>query len=204
MAQALPMCEFRRTAVTRVARRREEAQYFLDIPTGVPVATRQKLDVPAPSDTTGPGIKIVWILIRWKGSSTAAAWPEPRDTEGNFWHSMARKGPETMFGKLLAKLSGSPDLQGTAEIVAVQAAESVWHRVRSRLPTLGMNEARGYIRTRAVPVLNEQIAAMISQGSLPGSRHAKVLDLAGEIVIRTMLQRAATVPARTHVLRRAA
>jgi hypothetical protein len=109
-----------------------------------------------------------------------------------------------MLGKLLAKLSGSPDLQSTAEIVAGQAAESVWHRVRSRLPTLGMNEARGYVRTRAVPVLNERIADLLSQGAIASSAQGKILAIAGEIVVRAMLQRAATAPARTHVLRRAA
>lgn len=109
-----------------------------------------------------------------------------------------------MLGKLLAMLSGRPDLQSTAEIVAGQAAESVWQRVRSRLPTLGMNEARGYVRTRAVPVLNERIAALLAERAIPASAQSKILAIAGEIVVRAMLQRVATAPARTHVLRRAA
>lgn len=109
-----------------------------------------------------------------------------------------------MFAAMISRMTGGRQLHSTAGTIAAQSLDSVWSRVRTRLPLLGINEARGYIRARAIPVIRDRLATMIESGNAPASRSEQLLAMAGEQVVGAMLQRLTAAPGRATVLRRAA
>lgn len=109
-----------------------------------------------------------------------------------------------MIATLLSRLNRTEQLRSLSETIASQIADAVWQRVRVRVATLGANEARGYVRVRAIPVLRERI----TNGSERRELSERALDLlfqfSSEIVVQSILQRAAAAPSRPVTLRRAA
>ncbi len=109
-----------------------------------------------------------------------------------------------MLSALIARLRGGEQVESLANTVASRSLEVVWHRVRSRLPTLGVNEARGYVKARAIGTIRDQIATMITAGTLAQRLGDRVFVLASEQVVQGMLQRWSSAPVRTATIRRAA
>lgn len=75
-----------------------------------------------------------------------------------------------VFAQLLDLWSASDRTGELAERVAGRSRLAVWQRVMHRLPTLGPTEARGYIRTRALPIVEEETLRLIEQEGLKAAR----------------------------------
>ena len=106
-------------------------------------------------------------------------------------------------GKLA--LRGENRFEKMAEDVAKHSREAVWLRVRDRLATLGLNEARGYIRARSAMIIHEQVDYVISEEqTVKESQRAKLIEAATESVIRMICSKAKVTRPAAFQLRRAA
>src|SRR5437764_13901121 len=65
--------------------------------------------------------------------------------------------------EMLAQWLGSDRISDMSERVAGRSRLAVWQRVMHRLPTLGPTEGRGYLRARAIAVVQEETARLIEQ-----------------------------------------
>ncbi|MFM2095521.1 MAG: hypothetical protein RIS70_2645 [Planctomycetota bacterium] len=109
-----------------------------------------------------------------------------------------------MITTLIARLTGTDKLRTLAETIASQVSDAVWQRVRNRVTSLGANEARGYVRVRAIPVLRERIESGVDSRELTSRASQMLFDFASELVVQSILQRTAVAPSRPAILRRAA
>ena len=109
-----------------------------------------------------------------------------------------------MLAALISQISGTNQLQTLAQSVASHSLESVWYRVRMRLPTLGVNEARGYVRARAIAIIRSQIDEFVSDGTIAERFRDRVARIASELVVQGTMDRFAAAPLRTSAARRAA
>jgi hypothetical protein len=63
----------------------------------------------------------------------------------------------------IAQFLGGDLVGDMAERVASRGRMAVWQRVVERLPTLGPIEARGYVRSRAAAVVQQETTRLIDQ-----------------------------------------
>lgn len=68
-----------------------------------------------------------------------------------------------VFAQLLDLWSATDRTAELAERVAGRSRLAVWQRVVDRLPTLGPTEARGYIRARALAVVEQETGRLVEQ-----------------------------------------
>jgi hypothetical protein len=72
--------------------------------------------------------------------------------------------------------------------ITARVQNHVWQRVRDRVSTMGLHEARGYIRARAVMVVEREMAVfMAAEPSLPATQWVLVERSVRHRVIRRML-----------------
>ena len=88
--------------------------------------------------------------------------------------------------------------------ISAGALEAVWRRVYSRLSTLSPTEARGYIRARARLVIHRQVTQTLSQQPQLMAWHARLVDLANEATIETVLRQWRKLQPQSTAARRAA
>lgn len=83
--------------------------------------------------------------------------------------------------------TSKPELLG--DKVASRSRSAVWERVSHRMHTLQGAEARGYIRARALAVIEQETNRLISEEGPKAARHREqILRDAGESVIRLVLE----------------
>jgi hypothetical protein len=96
-----------------------------------------------------------------------------------------------------------PELLG--DKVASRSRQAVWDRVSHRMHSLHGAEARGYIRTRALVVIEQETERLIEEEGPKAARHREqILRDAGESIIRLVLEQSHISRRSTLPLRRAA
>lgn len=99
--------------------------------------------------------------------------------------------------------TSKPELLG--DKVASRSRSAIWDRVSHRMHTLQGAEARGYIRARALAVIEQETDRLIAEEGPKAARHREqILRDAGESVIRLVLEQAQISRRSTLTLRRAA
>jgi hypothetical protein len=94
-----------------------------------------------------------------------------------------------VFAQLLDLWSAKDRTTELAERVAGRSRLAVWQRVAPRLPLLGPTEARGYIRSRALAVLEAETDRLIEQEGPKAARHRQqIVEQATETLIRAIGQ----------------
>lgn len=74
------------------------------------------------------------------------------------------------------------------DLVAVRVQTLVWRRVRDRVATMGVHEARGYIRARTAAVIEREMEAVALECPwLKASQHDLVLCTVRQRVVRRLL-----------------
>lgn len=72
--------------------------------------------------------------------------------------------------------------------VSARAQNAVWQRVRDRVLTMGVHEARGYIRARATAVVEREMSIVAGEEpSLRSTQLAEVADVVRHRVVRRLL-----------------
>ena len=105
---------------------------------------------------------------------------------------------------LIQRLTGEAKLKAVAESVANSCATIVWNKVNHRVHDMTTAQAKGYVRGRAGRSVKIQLEQALLRYGIAASRRPKVLELAMQSLIGTMLERKherQLVPA---VIRRAA
>ena len=75
-----------------------------------------------------------------------------------------------------------------AERVAGRSRMAVWQRVSEKLNSLGTTECRGYIRARAIPVIQEETDRLIEQEGRQIARHReRIVEWATDSLIRMVV-----------------
>jgi hypothetical protein len=96
-----------------------------------------------------------------------------------------------------------PELLG--EKVANRSRSAVWERVSHRMHTLQGAEARGYIRARALAVIELETDLLITEEGLKAARHREqILRDASDSVIRLVLEQSQNIRRSKLPMRRAA
>ena len=85
------------------------------------------------------------------------------------------------------------DLGRTAQLTADRCAGHVWERVQNRLMAMDINEARGYIRSRATLVVVQKLSEDTSVRLLAERQQQQLKEMTLQAVIeRALLQRDAS------------
>ena len=93
-----------------------------------------------------------------------------------------------VFAQLLDLWSAMDRTAELAERVAGRSRLAVWQRVMDRLPTLGPTEARGYIRARALAVVEEETQRLIEQeGAKIARQRERIAGQATENLIASII-----------------
>ena len=96
------------------------------------------------------------------------------------------------FFNTLQKIFGMQDLGRTAQLTADRSAGQVWDRIRHRILAMDINEARGYIRSRATLIVVKKLAEDTSVRRLSAGQQQQLKEMTLEAVIDgALLQRAA-------------
>ena len=92
---------------------------------------------------------------------------------------------------LLLRLFAAHKPDQLADKVASRSRLAAWDRVSHRMHALSGAEARGYIRARAITVIEQQTDLLIAEVGTKAIRHRdQILKEAGESVIRLVLEQA--------------
>jgi len=84
----------------------------------------------------------------------------------------------------LTQWLGTDRISAMAERVAGRSRLGVWQRVMDRLPELAPNEARGYLRARAISVVHDQTTQLIEQeGRAIAAHRVEVEEAAIQLLI---------------------
>ena len=106
---------------------------------------------------------------------------------------------------LISHFSGEGKLTELAETIAAGSFDRVWPRVHSRVATLGVNEARGYIRARATHIIQQQIVELLRDGvEIKAASMDRVIQMTLDILQRQVTARLAMQQAAKTGVRRAA
>ncbi len=103
---------------------------------------------------------------------------------------------------LIAHLRGDARIAELAEEVADRSLEVVRERVATRLESLGMAEARGYIRARAAAAVRPAVDRLLSSdATIKRSWRTQLCERATEEIVRRLLweemgRRQSSTPAR--------
>jgi hypothetical protein len=114
-----------------------------------------------------------------------------------------------MLANLLQMFRKETRLADVARGLAARTRHAVWQRVAERVPAMGVNESRGYIRARAATVVCSEVDALLRRDvKLRPANRRQLIDLTCDELTRQILAHVAalrTAPARVAVaLRRAA
>lgn len=92
------------------------------------------------------------------------------------------------FAKLFSFWPAIDRTTDMAQRVAGRSRMAVWQRVKDRLATLGPTEARGYIRVRALGVVQEETDLLIEQeGDKIARLRDRIITAATESLIHTIV-----------------
>ena len=72
-------------------------------------------------------------------------------------------------------------LANLADEIAERVRDVVWQRVRERVPTLGINETRGYVRARSASVIQAEVSRIIKANL--GAKESQRSQLVGATVV---------------------
>jgi hypothetical protein len=113
-----------------------------------------------------------------------------------------------MFTNLLASLRSESRLQSASRGIAARIRPQVWLRVAERLPAMGANESRGYIRARAASLVQREVDSLYQEDQTLKTRHRRrLIDLASDELVRQIIAHTAaarSAPASATALRRRA
>jgi hypothetical protein len=105
----------------------------------------------------------------------------------------------------IAQFLGGDLVGDMAERIASRGRMAVWQRVVERLPTLGPTEARGYVRSRAAAVVQQETTRLIDQEGAGIARLRPAIEEAAiEHLIRTITTQLEQRRTQVASLRRAA
>ena len=104
----------------------------------------------------------------------------------------------------LQKIFGMQDLRRTAQLTADRCAGRVWDRIRNRIMAMDINEARGYIRGRAILVVVQKIAEDTSIQRLSAGQQQQLKEMTIQAVIDSALLQRDAIGIEPMVVRRAA
>ncbi len=94
------------------------------------------------------------------------------------------------FFNALQKIFGMQDLGRTAQLTADRSAGQVWDRIRHRILAMDINEARGYIRSRATLIVVQKLTEDTSVRRLSAGQQRQLKEMTLEAVIDgALLQR---------------
>ena len=106
---------------------------------------------------------------------------------------------------LLTRLFANHKPEILADKVATRSRQAVWNRVSHRLHDLAGAEARGYVRARGAAIIEAETDLLIAEQGAKAARHRDhIIQVAGESVIRLVLEQAQVGWQSTHQRRRAA
>ena len=88
--------------------------------------------------------------------------------------------------------------------ISAGALEAVWRRVYTRLSSLSPTEARGYIRARARLVISRQVTQTLSQQPQLQAWHGRLVEMANDATIDTVLNQWRKIQPHSTLGRRAA
>ena len=99
-----------------------------------------------------------------------------------------------MLVNLFKSFRNEARLAGAARVLAARARHAVWLRVAERVPGMGVNESRGYIRARAAAVVHGEVDAILSSDRTLCARHRRqLIDLTCDELARQILAHAAAL-----------
>jgi hypothetical protein len=95
--------------------------------------------------------------------------------------------------RAIQRLFGIHDLYRTAQLTADRCAGHVWERIQNRIMGMDINEARGYIRSRATLVVVQKLSEDTSVRLLAERQQQQLKEMTLQAVIeRALLQRDAS------------
>ena len=95
------------------------------------------------------------------------------------------------FIERLRRMPRQPQIKAMAEQIVARSRHAVWQRVRGRVPSMGTNEARGYIRARAAVVMAREIEIELSHHQpVRTSVRSRVEEVAAELMVHVVLSHA--------------
>jgi hypothetical protein len=99
-----------------------------------------------------------------------------------------------MLTNLLQRFRKPARLPDVARGVAARVRHVVWQRVAERVPGMGANESRGYIRARSAAVVYGEVDALLNRDRTlrPGNRR-ELIDLTCDELVRQILAHVAAV-----------
>ena len=104
-----------------------------------------------------------------------------------------------MFTSLFASLRSESRLQSASRGIAARVRSQVWLRVAERVPAMGANESRGYIRARAALLVQREVDSLYEEDQTLKARHRRqLIDLASDELVRQIIAHTAaacTAPA---------
>jgi hypothetical protein len=99
-----------------------------------------------------------------------------------------RKDLAMLWPQRITQWLVSDRLAAMAERVAGRSRLAVWQRVADKLVVLGLTEARGYIRARAVAVVHAEVDRLIAQEGFRVSRiRARIIESATQSLVETIV-----------------
>jgi hypothetical protein len=97
------------------------------------------------------------------------------------------------------------DLPAAADNIAQCSQEAVWQRVNHRAGTMGLSEARGYIRARSAAVVALEVdRATVADAALSRDDAETLRRMAGEIVVSRVIREMLNGRRREGAVRKAA
>jgi len=104
----------------------------------------------------------------------------------------------------IKRLFGMPDLRRNAQLTADRCGGQVWERVRERIMAMDIDEARGYIRGRAVLVVVTKLTEDTSVRHLSTRQQQQLKEMTLQAVIDGVLVNRNAIGIEPVVCRRAA
>ncbi len=106
--------------------------------------------------------------------------------------------------RAIQRLFGMHDLGRTAQLTADRCAGHVWERVQNRLMAMDINEARGYIRSRATLVVVQKLSEDTSVRLLSERQQQQLKQMTLQAVVEKALLHRDAIGIEAVVVHRAA
>lgn len=92
------------------------------------------------------------------------------------------------LSQLVTRWMGKDPVSDLAERVAGRSRQQTWQRIQHRINSLGAAEARGYIRSRATAIIDDQVDRLIAEeGVKAAGNRDRITALATEMLIQSIL-----------------
>lgn len=96
-----------------------------------------------------------------------------------------------MLFDLFQSFRAEARLADVARSAAARVRHAVWQRVSQRVPGLGANETRGYIRARAAGLVRSEVDAVMARDSLALRHRSLLIELTSDELVRQIVAHAA-------------